>query len=142
MTDPALVWAKLTTLRDHADRMERRRPAELDSFRADIDRQDALALSLTVALQEAADVALHIAADEGWGVASSYAESFDLLARHAVIHPDLARQMASIAALRNRVVHGYGSIDFERIWSETPIGVRAMREFAAAIAAYLGREAK
>jgi len=93
---------------------------------------------LIVALQEAADIALHIGADEGWGVASSYVESFDLLARRGLIHVDLAARLSAMAALRNRVAHGYGSIDFERIWQETPEGVRALREFAAAIAAYLG----
>jgi uncharacterized protein YutE (UPF0331/DUF86 family) len=137
MTDAGLVLAKLTTLREHVDRMERRRPVTPDLLGADVDRQDALALSLVVALQEAADVALHIASDEGWGVASSYAESFDLLANHAVISSDLAHRMAGIASLRNRIAHGYGSVDFARVWRETPAGAAAMREFAAAIAVYL-----
>jgi len=137
VTDAALVLAKLTTLRDHLGRMEKRRPSELALFQADVDRQDALALSLLVALQEAAAIALHIASDEGWGVASSYAESFDMLGRHEVIDADLARRMAGIGSLRNRVAHGYGSVDVERIWRETPAGVATMREFAAAIAAYL-----
>jgi uncharacterized protein YutE (UPF0331/DUF86 family) len=138
VTSAALVLAKLTTLREHVDRMERRRSSDLAPFRADLDRQDALALSLVVALQEAADIALHIASDEGWGVASSYAESFDLLARHGVIRPDLGTRMAGIAALRNRIAHGYGSLDVERVWRETPAGIAAMREFAAAVAAYVG----
>lgn len=137
MTNVVLVLAKLTTLREHVDRMERRRPPDVDALRDDIDRQDALALSLLVALQEAADIALHIASDEGWGVASSYAESFDLLARHHVIAPELARRMTAIAALRNRVAHGYGTIDVERLWRETPAGIEALRAFAAAVAAYL-----
>lgn len=137
MTDATLVLAKLTTLCEHADRMERRRPGTLEAFQRDIDRQDALALSVIVALQEAADIALHIASDEGWGVASSYAEAFDLLARREVIDLDLARRMAGLASLRNRVAHGYGTIDFERIWRETPDGVAAIREFAARIAAYI-----
>jgi uncharacterized protein YutE (UPF0331/DUF86 family) len=141
MTDPTLVLAKLTTLREHADRMERRRSPTLEVFRSDVDRQDALALSLIVALQEAADIALHIASDEGWGVASSYAEAFELIARRGVIAPDLARRMVAITSLRNRVAHGYGSVDFERIWREIPEGVIAMREYAAAIAAYLGSTA-
>jgi uncharacterized protein YutE (UPF0331/DUF86 family) len=90
-----------------------------------------------VALQEASDIALHIASDEGWGIASSYAESFELLARHEVFAADLAQRMAGIA-LRNRVAHGYGSVDFERIWRDVPAGVAATREFAGAIAAYIG----
>jgi uncharacterized protein YutE (UPF0331/DUF86 family) len=137
MTNVILVLAKLTTLREHVDRMERRRPPDLDILRDDLDRQDALALSLLVALQEAADIALHIASDEGWGVAASYAESFDLLARRHVIAPELARRMTAIAALRNRIAHGYGTIDVERLWRETPAGIEALRGFAAAIAAYL-----
>ena len=68
MTNVALVLAKLTTLRDHLGRIERRRPADVQSLRGDLDRQDALALSVLVALQEAADIALHMASDEGWGV--------------------------------------------------------------------------
>jgi uncharacterized protein YutE (UPF0331/DUF86 family) len=133
MTNVILMLAKLTTLREHVDRMERRRPPDLDILRDDVDRQDALALSLLVALQEAADIALHIASDEGWGVASSYAESFDLLGRRHVIAPELARRMTAIAALRNRI----GTIDVERLWRETPTGIEALRGFAAAIAEYL-----
>jgi hypothetical protein len=60
MTDTTLVLAKLTTLREHVERMERRRASTMDQFRADVDRQDALALSLMVALQEGADIALHV----------------------------------------------------------------------------------
>lgn len=139
MTNVALVLAKLTTLGDHVDRMERRRPPDAATLRDDIDRQDAFALSLLVALQEAADIALHIASDQGWGVASSYAQSFDLLARHQVIAPDLAGRLAAIAALRNRIAHGYGTLDAERIWKQAPAGIDALRTFAAAIAQYLAR---
>lgn len=138
MTDAVLVLAKLTTLRDHLARMERRRPATFDELRTDVDRQDALALSLLVALQESADIALHMAADEGWGVASSYAESFELLAKAGVIGRDLARKLAAIASLRNRVAHGYASVDAERIWREVPEGIECLRRFAAAVAARIG----
>jgi hypothetical protein len=53
MTNAVLVLAKLTTLREHVDRMERRRPSDAATLHRDIDRQDALSLSLLVALQEA-----------------------------------------------------------------------------------------
>lgn len=139
MTNAALVLAKLTTLRDHLGRIERRRPAGVQSLRGDLDRQDALALSVLVALQEAADIALHIASDEGWGVASSYADSFSLLARHQVIDTGLADRLAAIAALRNRIAHGYGTVDVDRLWTESPAGVAALQEYAAAIARYLDK---
>ena len=139
MTDQSLVLAKLTILREHTSRMERRRPPSLAEFQQELDLQDALALSLMVALQEAADIALHIASDEGWGVATSFAESFEMLARQAVIDASLARRMANIASLRNRIAHGYGTLDFERLWREVPAGVESLREYAAAVAEYVDR---
>ena len=87
MTDTGLVLAKLSVLREHAGRMERRRPAP-----------------------------------------------FAL----GVIEPALARRMADTSSLRNRIAHGYGSVDFERLWREAPGGVEALRAFAASIARFIG----
>src|SRR5262245_22510317 len=123
MTDSSLVLAKLSTLKEHADRMQRRLPGVMEVFRDDVDRQDGVSLSLMVALQEAADIALHIASDEGWGIASSYADSFEIIARQGVITAELAQRMAAFATLRNRVAHGYAGVDFERLWRETPAGI-------------------
>jgi uncharacterized protein YutE (UPF0331/DUF86 family) len=141
MTDNSLVLAKLSILGEQLARMERRRAIDLDTFRKDSDRQDAPAMSLLVALQEAADIALHIASDEGWGVAPSYAESFQRLAQHGLIDASLASSLSNVASLRNRVAHGYATLDFEPLWRETPAGIDALRKYAARIAAHLGGQA-
>ncbi len=91
MTDVLIILKKLAMLREHAARVRRRRPTTQDGFEQDVDLQDALALSFLVAVQEANDIAFHIAADEGWGLPGSYAEAFELLARNGVIEPALAR---------------------------------------------------
>jgi uncharacterized protein YutE (UPF0331/DUF86 family) len=52
--------------------------------------QDAVGMSLLVAVQDALDIALHMASDEGWGVPASYADSFTVLASHGVIDAPLA----------------------------------------------------
>lgn len=79
MTDKSVVFRKLTSLREHVTRMRRRRSDDLESFKLDTDRQDAIGMSLLVAVQDALDIALHMASDEGWGVAASYADSFGML---------------------------------------------------------------
>ena len=134
MTDRDVVFRKLTSMREHVARMRRRRSDDRELFRADIDRQDAIGMSLLVAVQDALDIALHMASDEGWGVPASYAESFGLLASHKVIDGALALALANMATLRNRLAHGYGSVDMDRIWSELPSGLAALDAFASAIA--------
>lgn len=140
MTDRDVVLRKLTSIREHGARMRRRRAVDLASFKGDVDRQDALGMSLLVAVQDALDVALHIAADEGWGVPASYAESFQLLASHGVVETSLAVDLARMATLRNRLAHGYATVDVERIWNELPAGIAALDAFTAAIGAWLARQ--
>lgn len=137
MTDPVLVGRKLALLREHLERVRRRRPDDLETFRSDVDRQDALALSLLVVVQEAIDIAFHFASDEGWGVAASYREGFELLARHGVIDAGLATELAAATSLRNRIAHGYASVDVGRLWAELPAGIAAFERFVRAIATRL-----
>jgi uncharacterized protein YutE (UPF0331/DUF86 family) len=137
VTDSAIVLQKLTSLTEHLGRARRRRPATFEAFRADVDLQDALALSLLVSIQEAVDLAFHIVADEGWGVPSSYAEGFEMLARHGVIDAALASEMAAASGLRNRIAHGYASLDVKRLWDEMPAGVAALERYAVAIARFV-----
>lgn len=139
MIESALVLRKLMLLREHLGRARRRRPADLAAWRGSDDLQDALGMSVFVALQEAIDIAFHIAAEEGLGVPASNAESFELLARHGVISQELAGRMARGAALRNRIAHGYASIDADRLWAELPDGLDALDQFVACIAAFLAR---
>jgi len=137
VTDTAVVLQKLASLTEHLGRAKRRRPATVEALRSDVDVQDALALSLLVAIQEAVDLAFHIVADEGWGVPSSYAESFEILARHGVIDAALASDMAGASGLRNRIAHGYASIDVSRLWTEMPTGLAALERYAVAIARFV-----
>jgi len=134
MTDRDVVLRKLGSIREHVSRMRRRRGEDLDAFRADVDRQDALAMSLLVAVQDALDVALHVASDERWGLPASYAEAFEILRDHEVIEPSLAQSLTGMAALRNRLAHGYASVEAERLWRELPEGMDALERLTAAVA--------
>jgi uncharacterized protein YutE (UPF0331/DUF86 family) len=137
MTDAELVARKLTVLREHLERMKRRRPNDLEELRSDVERQDALALSVLVVVQEATDIAFHVCADDGWGLPATYREGFEMLARHGVIDAALASSLAGATHLRNRIAHGYATVDVERLWRDVPTGVAAFEAFAAAIARHL-----
>lgn len=137
MTDRSIVLQKLAVLRDHVGRVRRRRPDAPERLADDLDLQDAIALSLLVAIQEAVDVAFHIVSDEGWGVPASYGDGFGLLATHGVIDAALAARMAQAAGLRNRIAHGYAGVDATRLWGEIPDGLATLDAYVAAIARFV-----
>jgi uncharacterized protein YutE (UPF0331/DUF86 family) len=137
VTDPLIVLRKLITLREHLSRARARRPQTANALAADTLVQDALSMSLLVAIQEAIDVAFHIVVDEAWGMPSSYAEAFGILADHGVIERDLVPKLEGTARFRNRLAHGYASVDVERLWAELPDGIATLERFVAAIARFV-----
>ena len=137
MTNPILVTRKLVLLREHLDRLRRRRPDALEALRDDVDRIDAIAMSVMIVVQEATDIAFHVASDEGWGVPSTYREGFELLAEKGLIPRSLADELGGAARLRNRIAHGYASLDVETLWRDLPGGIVAFEAYATAIAAHL-----
>ena len=141
MTDVGLVLHKLERLREQVALVRARRPSAPEALSTDLVLRDAMALALLVALQEAIDIAYHVVADEGWGVPDSHSAAFDLLAARGVIDVALAQRVSSAARVRNRIAHGYVSIDHTRLWHELPEGLAALDAFSRAIAAWLPAQA-
>ena len=138
MTNRVLALRKLALLRERVAQARARRPAVVETLRANDVLLDALALSVLIAVQEAIDLAFHIGTDEGWGVPASYAESFELLAKHGVIDPELARAMTAASGLRNRIAHAYATVDVDRLWRELPEGLDSLDRFSEAVARFAG----
>lgn len=135
MIDTELALQKLGELRRHVERARRRRGDDFAAFAGHEDRRDALQLSVLVALQEAVDCAFHVSVASDLGVPSSNADAFARLAAAGLISSELATTLGDGARLRNRIAHGYATVDLERFWRELPEVLAALDEFAAAVAA-------
>lgn len=131
---------KLVVLIEYAARARRRRPPSAELLEGNTELMDALGMALLVAIQEAIDIAFHIGTDERWGSPGSYAEGFELLAKGNVITGELALEMTRAVGLRNRLAHGYATVDVARLWAELPTGLDALDRYAQAIAAFSARE--
>jgi uncharacterized protein YutE (UPF0331/DUF86 family) len=56
-----------------------------------------------------------------------------------VFRGELARARCGSPQLRNRIAHGYATLDAERLWNELPEGVASFAAFSAAVGAFLQR---
>ena len=59
-------------------------------------------------------------------------------AKNAVVTQQHARELGGIAAVRNRIAHGYASVDPGRLWDELPAGLDALDRYVDAIARHVG----
>lgn len=137
MIDSEIVLRKLGEVQRHVARARRRRGDDFEDLARDEDRQDALLLSVMVAVQEAIDCAYHLAVASKLGVPTSHADAFARLVEGGLLPEALGDTLADAARLRNRIAHGYASVDLERVWRELPVGLDALDAFASTIAATL-----
>ncbi|HKV12628.1 MAG TPA: HepT-like ribonuclease domain-containing protein, partial [Thermoanaerobaculia bacterium] len=54
---------------------------------------------------------------------------FDVLADHQAIDRDLAERMRGAVGLRNRIAHGYSTVDHAKLQNEFRKGSEALRQF-------------
>ena len=71
---------------------------------------------LQLAIQAVLDVSNHIVADMSLNLPSDSKELFQLLATHKVLPVPLSKKLASMAGLRNVLVHEYLEIDRRRVY--------------------------
>jgi uncharacterized protein YutE (UPF0331/DUF86 family) len=95
--------------------------------------RDLAAFYLFLAIQECIDLAAHWVADEGLSPPEDASSTFDVLAERGFIGPKTADALRAAAGLRNRIAHGYSSVDHERVHAEAKDGVRSLREFLLAV---------
>ncbi len=138
MVKPDVVARKLTRATRWLDRAEAKLSMPAEEFLADEDRQDVASFHLFLAIQECIDLAVHWVVDAGWGLPDDVASTFLLLADRRAIDRDLAEGLRGAAGLRNRIAHGYSTVDHARIQREYREGISNLRRFLAAVATEAG----
>lgn len=129
-----VVERKIARATAWLDSSERAYARPVDELRADEAARDLAAFHLFLAIQEAIDLAAHWVADAGWTPPHDVGSTFDTLAAHDVIKRDLGDQLRAIVRVRNRIAHGYASVDHDRIHAEAPVGIATLRRFFTLVA--------
>lgn len=105
---------------------------------ADKKGRDLAAFYVFLAVQETIDLAAHWVADSGWRPPDDVPSTFDVLAERGVIDPSLASRLHAAASLRNRIAHGYTTLDHQRLLEEFREGAETVRRFLARAAEVVG----
>jgi len=129
--------ALLATYAGYLEELARLPPAELV---ADFRITGAARYYLQVGIECAIDVGAHIIASDTRRRAESYREIFRILEEEGVIEPELAAELLPAAALRNRLVHAYDTVDDALVHGMLANASRVLGRFAQAVAAYLERD--
>jgi uncharacterized protein YutE (UPF0331/DUF86 family) len=98
-----------------------------------VKSRDLATFYLFLAIQECIDLAAHWVSDAGWDVPEDAGATFDLLAERNAMDQDLTMALRGAVGLRNRIAHGYASVDHARVKEEYRGGVEALRRFLSLV---------
>lgn len=138
MVKPDLVAGKVARATDWLDRAERLISAPAEELVADADRRDLASFCIFLTIQECIDLAAHWIADARWGSPEDAASTFDVLADRQAIDRDLAERLRGAVGLRNRIAHGYSTVDHAQLRSEFQKGAETLRRFLARVSSEAG----
>lgn len=82
-------------------------------FKEDLLKQDAIAINLQRACEQAIDLANHIIKSKKLGLPKESRESFQLLKQNNIIPKDLAVKLEKMVGFRNILVHQYQQLDLD-----------------------------
>ena len=138
MVKPDLVASKVGRASgwlDHAAELISASPEQLVE---DTERRDLASFYIFLAIQECIDLAAHWVADAGWGSPEDAASTFEVLADRRVIDRDLAESLRGAVGLRNRIAHGYASVDHSKVQDQFQEGAETLRRFLALVSSEAG----
>jgi len=112
-----IIVNKIQTIQRCVERAREEYRKNPSGFDTDYTVQDAAALNIVRACEQAIDLANHIIKSYKMGIPTSSNESFDLLQRKQVIDRPLAGKLKNMVGFRNTVTHEYKRLDLEIVKS-------------------------
>lgn len=112
MPDMDIIYAKTGNIQRCLKRIRDVTHLDPDSLE-DMDKQDIFVLNLQRAVEATIDIAAHVVASEGLGIASTIRDNFKFLREADIINQDLSEKMQAMVGFRNIAVHDYQSLNPE-----------------------------
>jgi uncharacterized protein YutE (UPF0331/DUF86 family) len=133
VVDPEATTRRLLTLNEALQHLAAHGSVDADRLRADPTLRAAIERWLQVAIEACIDLAYHVIAGRGWTPPDTSRGSFETLAAHGLISPDLAARLGMAAGMRNILVHEYAEVDLNVIATVVREGLNDLRTFGAMV---------
>ena len=138
--NPDSLNEKLDHMRRLLERLEQLGPMTRERLEADDIERAAGERWLTLLVEAAASINLHVAAARFGRVERDYAASFRQAAEAGLIDEELAERLAPSAATRNHLVHGYLGIDLDQLAAAFALAQEQYGEYVRQAAAFVEAE--
>lgn len=117
MIDEELIEAKIDIILTNLEYLDQVKNGSKKEFLHSFERIQATKHSLQESIEACIDISNHLISENVWVRAETYSDMFFRLYEQKVIDENLKDSLSDMARFRNLLVHRYGKIDDERIWT-------------------------
>jgi uncharacterized protein YutE (UPF0331/DUF86 family) len=135
--DPDSLTSKLQLMQEALAVLETVGDVTAEQLRSDAILRGAVERYLTLLVDRAVAINLHVAAASGQPVVRDYTASFTAVAEAGAVPPELADALAGSAGMRNVIIHAYVTLDLRRLAAALPLARRDYGRYVAAIAQFV-----
>lgn len=135
--DTVITTTRLEFIARYLDNLKRFEEISLDDYLNSFDNQLIIERLLQLMTQAAIDINDHILSKLNPGKEETNFQAFIELGKYGVISPELAKQLAPSAGLRNRLVHEYDDIDPEQVFKAISFALQQYPLYVRQINNYL-----
>lgn len=93
-------------------------------------KQDSIILNIQRGCEAAIDLAMHIIAENKWGIPQSSRDAFDILCQENYIDESLAISLKSMVGFRNIAVHNYQTLNLKIVSQVIEQHLDDLKEFS------------
>ena len=138
--ETVIVSSRLQLITRYLDNLNNFNKISLEDYLSSFNNQLIVERLLQLMTQAAIDINEHILSKLNPGNSTTNFEAFIELGKYGVISPELGRQLAPSAGLRNRLVHEYDDIDSKQVFKaisfasqQYPLYVKQVNEYLVSL---------
>jgi len=136
---PEAIHERIAKLEEVISRLESIRDIERDTFKGDFRNMWLAERGLELGAQAILDIGNHILAGHFGESAREYEEILGRLGARQVLPPELTARLRGLGGFRNILVHGYLTIDPDKVFDALQRSERDFTDFQAEILDWLAR---
>ena len=134
--DQVILAEKIESLRRCIQRIEDKKPDNINLLIQDLDLQDILVINLTRAVQLCVDIGSHIISTANKPSPQTMGEVLTTVYELTAISLDTREQLKKAIGFRNIAVHNYEAINWEIVYAICHNSLQNFRRFAQEISRY------
>ena len=131
MTSAERIREHVKHLRQRIERLRALQNTTLAEYTADSDRRDLIEHNFRIAIESCSDIALLVVAKLSLSEPAHRRDIFEVLANANRLPTELAQMLADLTSLRNRLVHGYLTVEPVLMLQHLQDDLQPLEQFAA-----------